>query len=329
MTIVFKLAVLFIGGAFSHLSLAEEKLSAPDWSTPERTKVSWHEPSPTKKLTLVGSSKIYTLEEIDDKYSAPEWFPEQHKPMPEIVKYGKGKRVWACASCHLASGMGHPESARLAGLSSNYMQAQMKAFASGDRNDYSGHMNRMAPLLTLEETKEISDWFASLKPIGWYQVIESEKVPLTLLDKTRMRIEIQHADVADNAPTEEPLSDRIIEIPVNIERVKKRSPIDGFIAYVKPGSLKTGQQLVTTGSGKTTPCIACHGPDLNGTVIAPNIAGLSPIYTIRQLYSFKNGLRKGQEADAGKMMSAVSKNFQQQDIYAIAAYLATLPITTQ
>lgn len=286
------------------------------WSTPARGSVKYLPAKSQAKYTLEGSTVSLSMEEIDDKYNAPEWF-KLKTPMPTIVKKGKGTKVWACASCHLTSGMGHPESARLAGLSSEYLQAQMRAFATKDRVDYSGHMNRMAALLTPEEIKEVSDWFATLTPHKEYTVIENKSVPKTVIDDTRMRIKVENSNLKDNKASSEDINNRIIELPANIANVKLRSPKDCFIAYVKPGSVKAGELKAVT-------CKGCHGTNLKGTVISPNIAGLSPMYTTRQLHAFKNGTRSGVDADKNSMMSNFSKSLSDEDIYNLAAYIASV-----
>jgi len=80
--------------------------NAPLWSTPARgANVELRNP---EQQTVVNSTKRYTQSQIDNKFSAPDWFPSQHIPMPSIIQYGKTPKVWACASCHLASGGGHP-----------------------------------------------------------------------------------------------------------------------------------------------------------------------------------------------------------------------------
>ena len=317
-------SALIVGMVVTPSLSAAEIDNAPIWSTPGRTDIRWQEPSKDEYLSLEGSARQYYITEIDDKYNAPDWFPDQHTPMPAIVRYGKGKKVWACASCHLASGMGHPASARLAGVSSEYMQAQMRVVASGERKDYSAHMSRMAPLMTSQEIKEVSDWFAQLKPVSWYRVIETDQVPETVIDKTRMRIKVEHADMPGNVASFEPINGRIVEIPTDIHRVKLRSPFDGFIAYVESGSIEYGKKLTYSGNGGSAPCVTCHGADLRGTAIAPNIAGLSPMYVVRQLYGFRNGKRKGSDSDMGQMMSFMVQSLGEREIYSVAAYIATL-----
>jgi hypothetical protein len=62
-----------------------------------------------------GSTRTYTQSQIDSFNDPPDWFPDEHPPTPTIVAHGKGPQVRACVSCHLSTGMGHPENSRLAG----------------------------------------------------------------------------------------------------------------------------------------------------------------------------------------------------------------------
>ena len=63
----------------------------------------------------------------------------------------------------------------------------------------------------------------------------------------------------------EPLGERIVEIPDNLEQFESRDPRSTFTAYVPVGSLAKGEALVTKGGpGKTVACAPCHGPDLKG-----------------------------------------------------------------
>ncbi|WIY27790.1 c-type cytochrome [Parasedimentitalea psychrophila] len=289
---------------------------APSWSTPARTDVAGHEAG-QGDLTVDGSDQSYTQVQIDDKFSAPDWFPDQHLPMPETVQFGKGPKVWACASCHLTSGTGHPESASLAGLDSAYMQAQMRAFSDGTRVDYSGHMNRMAALMTPEEIQTASDWFASLTPRTFIEVIETETVPASYIDSTRMRL------LTEAEPREEPIAGRIIEIPVDPVQVKLRHPVSNFISYVPTGSIARGEALVSGDNDRTYACAGCHGDDLTGTEIAPVIIGNFGIYTVRQLHGFKSETRSSEEAS---LMSDIVVDLTDQDIIDIAAYLSAQQI---
>ncbi|QUM76696.1 c-type cytochrome [Moritella sp. 24] len=309
---------LSISASISTSVLADNAIpDAPAWSTPARGVAVESTLEPAKMHTLEGSKVSYTQAEIDNKFSAPDWFPEQHDPMPEIVQFGKKPKVWACASCHLASGSGHPESSTLAGLSASYMTAQLKAFASGERIDYSGHMNRMAALMTEAEMLAASTWFASLSPQQFIAVKEVKSVPITYVDSTRMR------QIDTSKKVEEPIGNRIIEVPLDKELVHKRAPLSEFISYVPEGSIERGQNLVQTGGGKTIPCMSCHGADLSGSQIGPAIAGNFGIYTVRQLHGFKSNTRNGAQS---AMMKPVVANLSDKDIIDIAAYLSTVSI---
>lgn len=77
---------------------------------------------------LPGSSKSYTQGQIDDIFNPPDWYPEEHTPFPNMVVRGEGKATPGCASCHLASGSGHPESANLTGLTADYLLTQIHDF---------------------------------------------------------------------------------------------------------------------------------------------------------------------------------------------------------
>jgi len=89
----------------------------------------------TGPVKVPGSTKSYTQKEIDDLANPPDWFPDEHGTVPPIVKNGASDKGFACGSCHLLTGYGHPESANLAGLSADYLVEQMADFKSGDRID--------------------------------------------------------------------------------------------------------------------------------------------------------------------------------------------------
>ena len=66
------------------------------------------------------------------------------------------------------------------------------------------------------------------------------------------------------------------------------------MAYVPVGSIKKGEEIVTTGAGgKTVACAICHGADLKGIGEVPPIVGRSPEYIYRQLNDIKIGTRNG------------------------------------
>lgn len=268
-----------------------------------------------------GSSKSYTQAQIDDQFNPPDWFPAEHGPLPRVVQ--TGIQAQACGSCHLMSGLGHPESAQLAGLPVNYMLRQMQDFKSGVRTDPKIHeqsqraarMNNIAAGLPDEEMRKAVEWFASLKPVQWYKVEEVQTVPKTWVNGGRMRLPLP-------AGGTEPIGNRIVTLPQDPERVEMRDPHSGFIAYVPPGSIKKGEALVKNGgAGKTIACATCHGEGLKGLGDVPRIAGVHPIYVVRQLFNFQAGANN---SSAGAQMKQVVKNLTEDDMLAIAAYTASL-----
>ncbi len=100
----------------------------------------------------------------------------------------------------------------------------------------------------------------------------------------------------------------------------KSSFVAKFIAYVPKGSIKRGEDLVTTGAGKTLPCATCHGPDLKGMDAIPPIVGRWPSYIARQLYDLQSGARNGAVA---VLMKPVVEKLDNDDLVAISAYLAS------
>ncbi len=234
-----------------------------------------------------------------------------------------GIQAQACGSCHLMSGMGHPESATLAGLPVSYMIRQMEDFKNNLRKDpepyapsaRAGRMNIIAAGLPEEEMRKAVEWFATLKPTVWYKVIEATTVPKTWVNAGRMRL-------PSPAGGTEPLGNRIITLPQDPARVELRDPHSGFIAYVPPGSLKKGEDLVTKGgAGRTVACNICHGEGLKGLGDVPGIAGVHPIYVVRQLYNIKVGANS---SSAAALMKKVVEKLTEDDMIAIAAYAASL-----
>jgi len=271
--------------------------------------------------TLPGSTKSYTQAQIDDQFKPPDWYPQEHGPLPRVVE--TGIQAQACGSCHLMSGLGHPESASLAGLPVAYMIRQMEDFKNNLRKDpepytqslRAGRMNAIASGLPEEEMRKAVEWFATLKPAVWYKVVEATTVPKTWVNGGRMRLPLPGGGT-------EPLGNRIITLPQDPARVELRDPHSGFIAYVPPGSLKKGEELVTKGgAGKTIACNICHGEGLKGLGDVPGIAGVHPIYVVRQLYDIKVGANS---SSAAAQMKKVVEKLTDDDMIAIAAYTASL-----
>ena len=285
----------------------------PDWAFPVTDKVLPPSRDDGKPKTAPGSTLALTRDQIDDLFNAPDWFPDLHPAMPQVVAHGnKDAGVRACGSCHLPTGTGHDESAYVAGLPADYTIRQMADYKSGERKG-SGIMIAMAKTLTDQEIKAAADYFASLKPRQWIRVVETDTVPKTFIGKGNKRL--AHPDGGT-----EPIGNRIIEIPEDEDIVLNRDPRSGFVTYVPKGSIAKGESLVTNGGGRTVACGICHGADLRGLGEVPALAGRHPNYIVRQLWSMQNGERAGSWTP---LMQSVVAKLDNDDMLAIAAYLGS------
>jgi cytochrome c553 len=290
----------------------------PDWAYPPPAGQAQNVPAiheDGKPKQVPGSARSYTQAQIDDRIDAPDWFPDEHPPMPQVVAHGSGKAVRACIGCHLSTGHGHPENSRLPGTTASYLMRQLADFKSGTRHgEGAGAMTNFSKEMTADEVRAAAEFFAGLKVFRWTKVVEADTVPKTYFKGTRRLL------YPDGGT--EPIGNRIIEVPEDWERVELRDPHSGFVSYVPVGSLAKGEALVASGGGgKTIPCAICHGPGLKGLGDVPNIAGRSPGNIARQIYYFQTGDRSGASS---ALMKGVVDKLTGDDVLAIAAYVASL-----
>ena len=286
----------------------------------------------TKPRSLPGSAGSFSLVDIRDGSNVIDWYPEDHPKMTDIIRLGPSKLETGrrgCGFCHLPNGLGRPENAPVAGLPPAYFVQQMKDFRNGlrrssdPRKPNTNTMIDLARAMTDEEMAQAAEYFGAIKWQPRVKVIETELVP-----KTRI---VGNLYLPTETQRTEPIAGRIIEVPADEERTELlRDPRTGFVAYVPPGSLARGKQLVRLGGaeivgnqivqGKTTACTACHAPDLMGVGNVPPIAGRSPSYLARQIFDIQQGARRGSAVDLMKV--AVAK-LNADDITAIVAYVAS------
>lgn len=278
-----------------------------------------------------GSDAVYTRIDIRDAHDVIDWFPDDHPPMPDIIRRGPESllsvRGWGCGSCHLPNGKGRPENAPPGGQPVEYTVRQLQDMATGQRfsadprKPNSPTMSYLAAAMSEAEMREAAEYFAAMPWTPWIRVIEAELIPEMHLEEGNMYITV------GEEPTEA-LAGRIVETPVDAFQANYlRNPRSSWIAYVPVGSLARGEELVTTGGGKTIECAICHGPDLMGLANMPGIAGRSPSYMMRQLYDMKVGTRNGLGVE---LMDQVIADLTVEDMTDIVAYLASLtpPPTT-
>jgi cytochrome c553 len=294
-------------------------IELPAWAYPVNPPDFKPTPDDGSLRRVADSAAGHTLTQLRNLYAAPDWHPEDHPPMPEIVARGRAPEVQACGFCHRADGPGGPENASLAGLSYAYIIQQFADYRNGLRA--SALPKRVPQALMIGLSKRISDdeikaaatYFSALPPRRNLRVIETDWVPQTYVAGWFL--------AARTDGSKELLGQRIIEVPENLEHFESRDARATFIAYVPPGSLARGEALV---SGKivdkVVACGSCHGPELRGIEAVPALSGRSPSYLIRQLYELQAGLRAG--ANAAPMKDAIAK-LDLDDMIAIAAWLAS------
>ena len=309
-------AALLIATA-SPAQQADQKL--PIWAYPDHFSQGSSAANGAEVEHLPGSKASYTRAEINDIFVVPDWYPDAHPPMPEVVEHGRKPDVYSCGHCHLPNGQGRPENASVAGLPAGYIMQQMADFKNGLRKGSDPDMLSVTNMVKLsksvsdEDVKAAAAYFSSIPLKPWIRVVEVEQAPKTKPEGGMM--------VVIDGGGSEPIGDRVIEVSENLERTELRDPTSGFIAYVPKGTLEKGKLLVTTGSnGTTMPCTMCHGADLRGTGDIPSIAGRSPSQMTRQIIDFQAGARNGSMAP---MMKGVVAKLTISDIVAITGYLAS------
>jgi cytochrome c553 len=267
------------------------------------------------------SSVSFTLSQVKDGFLSPDWHPNDHPPLPGIVAHGNKPGVMACGYCHRAEGTGGPENASLAGLPTAYILQQLADFKSGARSSAlplrapNKNMMALAKVVTTPEVEEAAAYFSSLKPKPLIHVVETDMVPQTHVHGWHL------ADLKNGE--KEPIGQRVIEVPEDLEQFISRDTRAQFIAYVPTGSIAKGKALAATGdNGRTVMCAICHGPDLRGLGPIPGIAGRSPSYIVRQLYDFQHGFRAG---IGSALMKPTVQKLTTEDMIDLAAYAGSLP----
>jgi cytochrome c553 len=318
---IFSALLIFpLASALAAVTPAQSEEGPPAWTYPVNPQDFKPSPDDGTRRRVPGSSAAFTLTQLRDLFFAPDWHPGDHPPMPQIVSQGRKPDVFACGVCHRADGPGGPENSSLAGLSAAYIVQQMADFKSGARN--TSVPERVPPRLMISLSKAATDaeveaaaaYFSALKPKSIVRVVETDTVPKTYVINWHL--------AAMKSGEKEPIGQRIIEVPEDLEQFVSRDSRTRFIAYAPVGSIEKGQALaVTGGGGKTVQCGICHGPDLKGLGPIPGIAGRSPSYIVRQLYDFKHGARAGM--GSGLMKPSVEK-LTTEDMVSLAAYAASL-----
>jgi cytochrome c553 len=294
--------------------------SIPAWAYPVNPPGLQRAPDDGIPRHVPNSAATYSVTQIRDLFTPPDWHPSSHPAMPDVVGRGKKPGQFACGFCHLPNGLGRPENSSLAGLSADYIAQQVADFKSGARRSSEpaslpiNLMISVAQQVSEDDTRIAAAYFASLVPVPWIRVVETEMVPKTKVDGWML--------VVEQGASGEPLGVRIVETPEDLERTELRDSLSGFVAYVPVGSVGKGEVLVREGNDRTTPCAVCHGAHLKGLGPVPALAGRSPSYLVRQLVDLQRGVRHGPWAP---LMKSVVERLTLDEMVSLAAYAASLP----
>lgn len=132
---------------------------------------------PAERANAVMAGMVASLSD-DDMANVAAYFAGQKPAVraardPELAKLGQAiyrggiatKGVAACASCHAPNGAGLPaQYPRLAGQYAEYVEAQLKAFRSGERaNDPNRMMRATAARLSDREIKALAEYTSGLR----------------------------------------------------------------------------------------------------------------------------------------------------------------------
>lgn len=299
----------------THAGVSSTNPAAGTWSWLFPFELTATDSKPETIQHVPGSQQSIAEAQLHDLSHAVDWFPDEHPVMPRIVSDGHDDAN-ACGFCHLPTGNGRPENSSLAGLSADYIKRQLAAFADGSRLAAqpdalpSKLMAATARAITPSETAQAADYFSHLTHASHVDVVETATAGF----KAGPFIYVLQPG------NEQPIGERIIEAPVDLQRFEQRDPHVRFIAYAPLGSIAAGQVLVSTGGPAGQPCAMCHGVGLKGA-IAPPLAGRSPTMIMRQLAAFKVGTRSNAEAAP---MRAITRALDNGAMISIAAYAASL-----
>ena len=266
---------LFCLSAATAVPQAIAQDSPPAWAYPVNPPDFKPAPDDSTLRRVPDSTLTLTLPQVRDRFFTPDWHSSDHPPMPEVVARGRKPDVSACGFCHRTNGAGGPENANIAGLPVDYIIQQLADFKSGARKSAvqkrapTELKARLAQHSTDAEIAAAAAYFATIPAQSWVSIVETDIVPKSFVKGWHL--------AAVTTAEKEPIGQRIIEVPEDLEQFVSRDSRSRFFAYVPTGSIQKGQQLATTGgNGKTVQCSLCHGPELKGVGPIPGIAGRSP-----------------------------------------------------
>jgi len=272
-----------------------------------------------QKYRVAGSLLAYTGDQLNKMDDPVDWRPADHPTPPEIVAHGAHDRdIEACGGCHGMDGQGFLAVPNLGGLPAAYIAEQLREFAAGRRHSASldrpgeAYMAKIAGKLSPAEVKATADYFSRItRPPFPIHVTETDTAPRTF---------IHHDGWQELAPEggREPIGRRVVLVAEDFPQMWLGDPLAGATAYVPPGAIKRGEDLVRHAAQA---CTSCHGARLEGMGTVPPLAGRNPQYLSRQLWDIKSGARGG---PAVAQMQKPAEAISADQIVDVVAYLTSL-----
>ena len=224
-------------------------IPVPDWAfamDPPASADLKHRPDDNVPRHVPGSALSFTRNEVLKHNDVIDWHPENHPSAPAIVMNGRKPQPAACAFCHLPNGIGQPENAPLAGLPVKYFIRQVQDLRNGARKSadmrmasYHGMAEVIAARIHNDELADAARYYASFPLRSYLKVIETSTVPKST--------SVGYTMLPVPGGGTEPIRQRIIETPQDVERFHLNDSDATTLVYVPMGSVARGKLLVTTG----------------------------------------------------------------------------------
>jgi len=97
------ISCFYLGSSTALASDAASRQAPPAWAYPVQPPVTVA-PDDGVPKHVPESTVALTLTQIRDLYVAPDWYPGDHPPMPEVVARGRKPELFACGYCHYPNG---------------------------------------------------------------------------------------------------------------------------------------------------------------------------------------------------------------------------------
>jgi cytochrome c553 len=173
------------------------------------------------------------------------------------------------------------------------------------------------------EAKSVTDsdlasaaaYFAAVPTQHWVDVMETDIVPKT-------RVGQYDWVYIDPRGGTEPIEGRIIEVCRDMVALGIGDPRVVVTDYVPTGSIAKGAALAHRPNASGQTCATCHGESMQGTPLAPPLAGNYASYLARTMWDIKSGARQGPTVT---LMKPAVDSLTPGEITQLSAYLASLP----